>query len=95
VTAPKEPPPPLVTPAERVLVELPPASLTVSKPPGEPSRAPLVKVTAPGKLALLGPVRRTARDRLLPSHASLRDAIVLREILGPPRGLEAFDAHCL
>ena len=29
---------------------------------------------------------------LLLSKSGLRDAILLREILGPPRGLQAFDA---
>jgi len=30
-------------------------------------------------------------DRLLGSESSLREAILLREILGPPRGLQALD----
>jgi hypothetical protein len=35
--------------------------------------------------------RRTGITTLLASTSRLRDAIILREILGPPRGLRMFD----
>ena len=88
-----QPLPPLTTaPPEPVVFEVtPPPPVAAVPPPPEPAPSlppptPSSRKTAPPRLmpvASLGAMLRSAR--------TARQAIVLREILGPPRGLQALD----
>ncbi len=97
---PKEiPPPPLVKRAEKIPPpEIPAAPLfevykgrspitpaPISKTPGQPYAADMRRATKDDEA-------RTSIAVLLASSSGLRDAVILREILGPPRGLRAIDA---
>ena len=88
VTAPQEPPP--LPPVEAIRPTSPvPLSLVV---PVSPAAAVM-----PVKSSRAQPASRPSSSRgslgaLLRSPASVRQAIVLREVLGPPRGLQPFAA---
>jgi hypothetical protein len=89
VTTPKDPspPPPTTTSFEPAAVETSP-SMTVAPP--QPIISPPVPITR----AATAPSRVTPRQplsTLLRSRASARQAIILREVLGQPRGLQALD----
>jgi hypothetical protein len=58
---------------------------------------PMVKVPAPAYAPPMPPVAKGETDIaiLLASKSGLRDAIIFREILGPPRGLRLFDIGIL
>jgi hypothetical protein len=93
----QQPLPPLTTvpPPEPVLVAMPPVSVITPPPPSFPS--PII--LAPS--AVSAPFVRKAESALAPARSSLgeilrrpenvRQAVVLREVLGPPRGLRADD----
>lgn len=92
VTVPEEQPafPPLVTKPERepvlVVTAVPPA------PTPLPSISPFVQPTHP--------IARTASaamslGEMLRRRGSAREAIILREVLGPPRGLQSFEGALL
>jgi hypothetical protein len=64
--------------------------------PLEPPQPPSIKAPAETVAANTRPLAKEAGFKsdiatLLASKSGLRDAILLREILGPPRGLQAFD----
>jgi hypothetical protein len=64
--------------------------------PVELQEPPTVKMPVEDYAAAIRPAAKTARVKtdiatLLVSKSSLREAILLREILGPPRGLQAVD----
>jgi hypothetical protein len=64
--------------------------------PVELQEPPTVKTPVEDHAAATRPAAKTARVKtdiatLLVSKSSLREAILLREILGPPRGLQAVD----
>jgi hypothetical protein len=87
VTVPEEPPPP---PSGPSIPEV--SARLLSTGMEEPGAPALLKPIAPTSLASVTSARRrTARDRLLPTRGDLRNAIILREILGPPRGLEPIE----
>ena len=92
VTTPEDMPlPPLTTfpLPEPVVVEAKPAP---EVPPPLPALIALRPLTAPS-LRKAAPPRRaamTSLGALLRTRSSIRQAIVLREVLGPPRGLEPF-----
>jgi hypothetical protein len=61
--------------------------------PARPNEPPVVKAPGEAYVAATGPIVKQADFRinittLVRSKSSLRGAIILREILGPPRGLE-------
>jgi hypothetical protein len=92
VTTPEDMPlPPLTTfpLPEPVVVEAEPAP---EVPPPLPTPIALRPLTAPS-LRKAAPPRRaavTSLGALLRTRESIRRAIILREVLGPPRGLEPF-----
>ena len=61
--------------------------------PTEPELPPLVATPAEAYVAVTREATLERKDinRLLKSSSGLRDAIVLREIFGPPRSLQPFD----
>jgi hypothetical protein len=88
VTTPKDlgPPPPTTASFERAAVEVAP-SMTVAPP--EPiilPPLPTPRATAPAR-----EMPRQSLGRLLRQRGSVRQAVILREVLGPPRGLQALD----
>lgn len=94
-----QPLPPLTTtPAEPIVIETIPAP-TVMAPPLPPLASTLAppitlfptRTTAAAKAAtkLVLPIGPLAA--LLRSPGTIRQAIILREVLGPPRGLESLD----
>jgi hypothetical protein len=92
VTVPEEPRPSNVAPSEPARLEVPSLPPLLSAEMEEPTVPGLIKPGAPSRLApVISTRRRTARDRLLPTRGDLRNAIILREILGPPRGLEPIE----
>jgi hypothetical protein len=65
--------------------------------PVEVQQPPIIKPPVEAYAAAAQEVAKRADDKmhiatLLASRSSLRDLILLREILGPPRGLQALDA---
>jgi hypothetical protein len=88
VTVPGEPPP--LPPMER-MPKTPPAPRPLVAPIS-PAGAALVKpiTIAPRQPVPISPSRRGSLGALLRSPASVRQAILLREVLGPPRGLQPF-----
>ncbi|MGH8092989.1 MAG: hypothetical protein ACREIF_05900 [Chthoniobacterales bacterium] len=94
VTTPKEvPAPPLQPPTAA-----PPSPVVIAPP------APVASAAMPGRMVRPGPVASETRQvapvsastagslrAILRARGSLRQAIMLREILGPPRGLQALD----
>ena len=90
VTTPKDlgPPPPTTTQFEPVVAEVtPPIAVAPSPPiilPSTPS--PMPRATAPTRV-----MPRQSLGTLLRQRGSIRQAIILREVLGPPRGLQALD----
>ena len=90
VTTPKDlgPPPPTTTSFEPAAVEVAP-SMTVAPPP--PITLPSAPVPMPRATAPAREVPRQSLGRLLRQRGSVRQAIILREVLGPPRGLQALD----
>jgi hypothetical protein len=64
---------------------LPIAASSTSKMPAQPYAAQMPRVA-------MADERRVNIAVLLASSSSLRDAVILREILGPPRGLREMDA---
>ena len=90
ITTPKDlgPPPPTTTSFKPAAVEVAP-SMTVAPPPliTLPSAPALMpRATAPSRVTPRQPLTTMLRTR-----ASVRQAIILREVLGPPRGLQALD----
>ena len=87
-TEPEAPPPqPTIGPAEAVVVEIPPPlPVVVTLPEGRPTIKE--RRTVAPKITLRPPVRLGSLGTLLRSPASLRQAIVLREVLGAPRAFE-------
>jgi hypothetical protein len=91
---PKEiPPPKPVTGGE----ELAPPNIEVREAPLPIAPAPIFKAPAEPYAAPTRAITKTGEQRvdiaaLLASTTGLRDAIILREILGPPRGLRVIDA---
>jgi hypothetical protein len=95
VTTPEDIPlPPLATapPPEPVfIVQTQPAPATVVPPPlpaevsARPFAGPVVRKAAPARTPPMTSLRATLRSR-----ERIRQAIILREVLGPPRGLEPF-----
>ncbi|MGI8889820.1 MAG: hypothetical protein ACR2G0_03425 [Chthoniobacterales bacterium] len=87
-------PPVTTVPTEPIVVEAgPPATLVLPPPlPGAPENIPVSSLPTFG--ARKPPVPRatvtTPTRRMLRARGSLRQAIILREVLGPPRGLQAF-----
>jgi hypothetical protein len=59
----------------------------VEKVPATPSEASTIFASSETKIA----EGKTEVTKLLSSPASLRNAIILREIFGPPRGLQPLD----
>lgn len=89
-----QPLPPLVTtPPEEI--QLPPL-VTVPTPlapeilPVEPPR-PIVRQQMPGRVLASAPARSLSLGEMLRSAGSARQAMILREVLGPPRGVQAID----
>jgi hypothetical protein len=95
VTTPEDMPvPPLAAapqPEPVFVVQTRPASATVVPPPlpaemsVQPFAAPVARKAAPPRPPPMTSLRATLRSR-----ERIRQAIVLREVLGPPRGLEPF-----
>jgi hypothetical protein len=94
-----QPLPPLVTTPDLPLPPArsapPPPTVVVVEPASVPEVAvlPAVSASVPGvtKRAQPGttrPLATTSLGALLRSRASIRQAIILREVLGPPRGLQ-------
>jgi hypothetical protein len=92
VTTPDEvaPPPVTIYPLpEPVVAKAEPAPEVFLPPPLPPLSAPLLrKGTPPGRASATSVMSLGARLR---SRGSIREAIVLREVLGPPPGLQGFD----
>jgi hypothetical protein len=94
VTTPQEMPlPPLTTAPEPAVFEAaPPPPLAAAPPPlPEPAKLfqpapPLPRKAAPPRLVPL-----SSLGAMLRSARTARQAIMLREVLGPPRGLQALD----
>ncbi|MEO7166819.1 MAG: hypothetical protein ABI016_07250 [Chthoniobacterales bacterium] len=91
-----QPLPPLVTTPED-LSEMPPftavpleSTATATPPPVVVAPSPLpLPVTRPS--ASQPPVPVSSLGAMLRARGSIRRAIILREVLGPPRGLQAFE----
>jgi len=95
-----QPLPPLVTtPADLPLPPArsapPPPTVVVMEPTSVPEVAvlPAVRASIPGvteraQPGATRPLATTSLGALLRSRASIRQAIILREVLGPPRGLQ-------
>ena len=81
-------PPPLPPPLfETVVGEVaPPVAVAPPPPVFLPSAATTTRAAAPSRV-----MPRQSLGPLLRSRGSVRQAIILREVLGPPRGLQAFD----
>ena len=82
------PVPPPAAPAFEVHEELAPVEL---------QQPPIIKIPVEAYAAATRPAAKAVGFKtdiatLLVSQSSLREAILLREILGPPRGLQALDA---
>jgi hypothetical protein len=89
---PKEiPPPRTVRGSEKIVppFEVPEGSLPIAPPPI--FKAPAQADAGVTPTIVKAEVRRTDITTLLASTSGLRDAIILREILGPPRGLRMLD----
>ena len=90
VTTPKDlgPPPPTITSFEPAVAEVaPPMAVAPPQPIILPSASlPTPRATAPAR-----EVPRQSLGRLLRQRGSVRQAVILREVLGPPRGLQALD----
>ena len=91
---PKEIPPPKPV---RGRGELAPPDIEVHEAPLPIAPAPIFKAAAEPYAAATRATAKTEERRvdiaaLLASASGLRDAIILREILGPPRGLRLIDA---
>jgi hypothetical protein len=91
---PKEiPPPRTVEGAEKMVpraFEVQEGSLPIAPPPI--FKAPAQADAGVTPTIAKAEVRRTDITTLLASTSGLRDAIILREILGPPRALRVIDA---
>jgi hypothetical protein len=95
VTTPEDMPlPPLATtpqPEPVFVVQTQPASATVVPPPlpagvsTRPFAAPVARKASPTRTPPMTSLRAALRSR-----ERIRQAIILREVLGPPRGLEPF-----
>jgi hypothetical protein len=88
VTRPEDTPPPLpplttIAPASMTVEEVPPP-IEVARPAPRPG--PAIRQPAPRPAAQI-----ISLGKMLRSPGSVRRAIVLREVLGPPRGLQALD----
>ena len=96
IVLPKREPPPI---ARRILSPLPPLTTEPPEFPREtqPGPSPLTRISEVEVKAALQPVEKEpmgkARDlaTLLTSTAGLREAIILREIFGPPRSMQPLD----
>ncbi|MBA3831488.1 MAG: hypothetical protein H0X34_06285 [Chthoniobacterales bacterium] len=84
VTTPEEASPPLTTAplAPPVLVPATPPLLPVAAPRPVVRQMPVIVAAAPRSVSL---------GEVLRARGSARQAIILREVLGPPRSLQAFD----
>jgi hypothetical protein len=90
---PKEIPPLLTIRGAEKMV---PAAFEVHEGPFPITPAPINKATTEAYAGVTSTIakaeeRRTGIATLLASTSGLRDAIILREILGPPRSLRAID----
>jgi hypothetical protein len=86
-----QPLPPLTTaPLEPVLDAVPPPVI-VAPPLPVSAASPPPTVSSARRVATAQVVPRTALGSLLRTRGSVRQAIILREVLGPPRGLQALD----
>lgn len=77
--------------------ELAPPNIEVYEAPSPIAPAPIFKASAGPYAAATRTIAKTEERRLdiatlLASTSGLRDAIILREVLGPPRGLRVIDA---
>ncbi len=72
---------PAVTEVAPAVTEAPPAQVILPSGPGQMPRG-----TAPSRA-----MPRQSLGTLLRQRGSVRQAIILREVLGPPRGLQALD----
>jgi hypothetical protein len=80
------PVPPPIAPAFEVHEELP---VELQQPPI--IKTPVESYAAATRPAAKAADFKTGLATLLASKSGLRDAIILREIFGPPRGMQAFD----
>jgi hypothetical protein len=85
------PPRPVRGPAKMVL-----PAFEVQEEPSAIAPSPIIKVPAEVGVRAAPTITKKEESRtgialLLASTSGLRDAMILREILGPPRGLRAFD----
>jgi len=95
VTTPEDMPVPSMTPPPQpepvFVVQTQPAPATDVPPPlpaevsARPFAAPVARKAAPPRTPQMTSLRATLRSR-----ERIRQAIILREVLGPPRGLEPF-----
>jgi len=89
VTTPEEvPPPPLPEPVFGA--EAPPAPAAAVPPPLPTELNPLLSSPPSPKPKLRRPLSPNSLGPILRSREKIRQAIILREVLGPPRGLEPF-----
>jgi hypothetical protein len=87
-----QPLPPLTTaPPEAVVIEAAPAPVFAVPPPLPPLGSSIAVATAPSRATTLRVMPTSSLAGLLRTRASIRQAIVLREVLGPPRGLQPID----
>jgi len=92
-----QPLPPLVTtpadvPAPARSVTPPPIVVTVEAPPAVEFPRSVSSAIQPVQPIPARPLAITSLHALLHSRASLRQAIILREVLGPPRAFQPFTA---
>ena len=88
-----QPLPPIVTTPPEMELPLLPIAEAEEVAVEVPRPAPVLVAAAPLPACAVAPVRALSSQslgKILRSPASIRRAIVLREVLGPPRGLEPF-----
>lgn len=92
-----QPLPPLTTaPPQPVVTGADPSLLVVAPPPLPPTPLTMPVTSLPPITARPAPVRRAVAAAgsigvVLRTRESIRRAIILREVLGPPRGLQGFE----
>ena len=95
VTTPKEvtapaPPPVTVAPPPPVVAAAPPPALAMSSA-APPAISPRVATSGTPQVAPGSATTSSSLRGILRGRGGVRQAIMLREILGPPRGLQALD----
>jgi hypothetical protein len=90
ITTPKDlgPPPPTTVSIEPIAAEVAPP---IAVAPPLPVIVPSSPSPMPRPAASLRAMPRQSLSTLLRKRSSVRQAIILREVLGPPRGLQALD----